>query len=104
MSEIKPCPHCASGKTTHRDEPVRRDLITRLRRIEGQVRGISSMIEEDAYCTDVMTQIAATRAALDSLNRLLLERHVTTCVAEGIRRGDDSVLDELNELLKRITK
>ncbi len=97
------CPTCAD-KHKMRDEQEKRDLITRLKRIEGQVRGVISMLEADAYCPDVMLQVSAVRAALDSFNRVMLETHVKTCVADGIRAGDDSVIDELNELLKRITK
>ncbi len=104
MNNNPSCPACASGKTKHRDNDERRDLIHRLHRIEGQIRGITTMIETDAYCTDVITQVAAARAALDSFNRLLLERHVRTCVADGIRAGDDSVVDELNDIIKKITK
>ena len=97
------CP-CRSGKTKKRDADEYRDLMNRLKRIEGQVRGVEGMLEEDAYCTDILTQVSAITSALNSFNRVLLANHVKTCVADDIRRGDDTVVDELVATLQRLMK
>lgn len=91
-------------KTKERSEKEYRDLMNRLKRIEGQVRGIQNMLEENAYCTDVMIQASAVSSALNSFNKALLENHVKTCVAENIRRGNDEVIDELVALLQKLMK
>ena len=97
------CPHC-SGKKTHRDEKQKKLLQNRLRRIEGQVRGLQSMLEQDAYCNDILVQSAAVSAALNSFNRELLENHIRHCVARDIREGKDEVIDELMGTLKKLMK
>ncbi len=97
------CPHC-SGKTTARSEETRRQLMNRLKRIEGQVRGLQRMLEQDAYCADILTQSAAVSAALSAFNRDLLERHLHTCVVRDIRSGDDNAVGELTELLRKLMK
>ena len=93
------CPECkyggGEGKTTVREEKLKGDLITRLNRAEGQVRGIRGMIERDAYCNDVLNQIAAVQAALDSVSKLVLENHIRCCLVDGIRAGDQKIVDEL---------
>lgn len=81
-----------------------KDLMNRLKRIEGQVRGIQGMLENDAYCTDVMIQVAAVNAALNSFNKALLAEHVRTCVADNIRAGNDEVIDELVILLQKLMR
>ncbi len=81
-----------------------RDLMNRLRRIEGQVRGIQNMLEKDAYCIDIITQVSAVSAALGSFNRVLLANHMRTCVADNIRDGNDEVIDELVMLLQKLMK
>lgn len=91
-------------KKKKRTEEEVKGLMNRLKRIEGQVRGIQKMLNEDAYCTDVLMQVAAVNAALNSFGRILLENHLRSCVAENIRNGNDEVIDELLELLKKITK
>ena len=96
------CP--CSGKTKMRSDEEKKALINRLNRIEGQIRGIRSMVENDAYCTDVITQVAAAGAALGSFNRELLSAHIKTCVAEGMAHGDDSKTDELVSLLAKLMK
>ncbi|HCG67674.1 MAG TPA: metal-sensitive transcriptional repressor [Clostridiales bacterium] len=78
--------------------------MNRLRRIEGQVRGIQNMLENDAYCTDILMQVAAVNAALNSFSKVLLANHVRTCVADNIRRGNDEVIDELVVLLQKLMK
>ena len=91
-------------KTKHRSEPEYKSLINRLNRIEGQVRGIKNMLENDAYCTDILIQVSAVSAALNSFNKELLSNHIHTCVAENIRQGDDSVIDELVTTLQKLMK
>ena len=96
------CTCCQKKK--ERSEKVYRDLMNRLKRIEGQVRGIQRMLEKDAYCTDIMVQVAAVNAALNSFNKVLLTNHLHTCVAENIRAGNDEVIDELATLLQKLMK
>ena len=93
-----------SKKRKHRGENEYRSLINRLSRIEGQVRGIKNMIENDAYCTDVLVQVSAVQAALGAFSKELLSNHIHTCVAENIRKGDDSVIDELVVTLQKLMK
>lgn len=81
MSETRECCH----KTKKRTEKEYKDLLNRLNRIEGQVRGIKRMVEEEYYCTDILIQVSAITAALNSFNRKLLSNHIHTCVAEDIR-------------------
>ena len=96
----KPC--CC--KTKERSEEERTALIHRLNRIEGQIRGIRGMVERDAYCTDIMQQVAAANAALAAFNRELLGNHLRTCVINDIRQGKDEVVDELLDTLQRMMK
>ena len=102
MTREKSCPHCA--KTTARDEELKRKLLNRLRRIEGQVRGIAAMIENEAYCSDVLTQSAAVNAALNAFNRELLACHIRGCVKRDLLAGDESVVDELVETVQKLMK
>ncbi len=85
---------CAKRMTT-RAEKLKSGLITRLNRVEGQVRGIKGMIEKDIYCDDVLNQIAAAQAALNSVSKLVLENHIKGCLVEKIKNGDDEIVDEL---------
>lgn len=91
-------------KKKERSEKEYKDLMNRLKRIEGQVRGIQGMLEKDAYCADVLIQVAAVNAALNSFNKALLAEHVRTCVAENIREGNDEVIDELVVLLQKLMR
>lgn len=91
-------------KTKERSEKEYRDLIHRLNRIEGQVRGIKSMVEKDAYCPDILVQAAAVNAALNSFSRTLLSNHIHTCVVNDIREGRDEVVDELMATLQKLMK
>ena len=100
-SETQVCPHC---KHTQRDEAQKKLLQNRLRRIEGQVRGLQSMLDQDAYCNDILVQSAAVSAALSAFNRELLENHIRHCVARDIREGKDEVIDELMGTLKKLMK
>lgn len=97
------CP-CCSGKHKERDEKEYRDLMNRLKRIEGQVRGVEGMLEKDAYCTDILIQISAISSALNSFNKALLANHMRTCVADNIRNGNDEIIDELVGTLQKLMK
>ena len=80
------------------------DLVKRLNRVEGQVRGVRKMVENDAYCVDIMTQVSAIQAALNAFNRELLNNHIHSCVVDGIRDGDDEVVDELCGIVRKLMK
>lgn len=97
------CPHC-SGKHKDRDEKELKDLMNRLKRVEGQIRGLESMLEKGAYCTDILTQVSAATSALNSFSRVLLANHLHTCVAQEIRAGHDDIIDELAETLQKLMK
>ena len=98
--EEKTCCH----KTKERSEKEYKDLIHRLNRIEGQVRGIKKMVENDVYCTDILVQVSAVNAALNSFNKVLLANHIRTCVAEDIRKGKEETVDELVATLQKLMK
>ena len=91
-------------KTKERSDKEYRNLINRLSRIEGQIRGIKKMVEEDAYCIDILVQVAAANAALNSFNKVLLGEHIRTCVANDIREGKDETIDELVATLQKLMK
>ena len=95
---------CCCHKKKERSEKEYRDLIHRLNRIEGQIRGIKRMVEEDAYCPDILVQVSAANAALNSFNKVLLANHIRTCVAEDIREGKDETVDELVKTLQKLMK
>ncbi len=95
---------CCCHKTKVRDKKEVKDLITRLNRIEGQIRGIRGMIERDAYCTDILTQVSAASSALNSFTKVLLANHIKTCVAQDIREGKDETVDELVNTLQKLMK
>lgn len=96
---LNQCQNCTfddgGNKVTIRQEKLKSSLITRLNRTEGQIRGIKGMIERDSYCNDVLNQIAAVQAALDSVSKLVLENHIRGCLVEKIQSGDDKIVDEL---------
>lgn len=95
---------CCCHKTKVRSEQELKDLTLRLNRIEGQIRGIRGMIERDAYCTDILTQVSAANAALNSFSKVLLANHIKTCVAQDIRDGKDETIDELVCTLQKLMK
>ena len=95
---------CCCHKKKERTEKEYKDLLNRLSRIEGQVRGIKRMVEEDAYCTDILIQVSAVNAALNSFNKVLLANHIRTCVAEDIRAGKEETIDELVATLQKLMK
>lgn len=98
------CEHCCSEKHKDRDESEIKDLMNRLKRIEGQVRGIEGMLEKGSYCTDILMQVSAINSALNSFNKVLLANHVKTCVADNIRKGNDEVIDELVTTLQKLMR
>lgn len=102
QKEEKKCYCCHKKK--ERSEKEYKDLIHRLNRIEGQIRGIRNMVEQDAYCPDILIQVAAANAALNSFNKVLLGNHLRTCVANDIREGHDETIDELLKVLQRLMK
>ena len=95
---------CCCHKTKHRSEEEYKTLINRLNRIEGQVRGIRKMVENDAYCVDILTQVSAIQAALNAFNRELLSNHIRTCVMDDIKNGNDEIVDELVQTLQKLMK
>ena len=95
---------CCGEKHKERIDKEYKDLMNRLKRIEGQVRGIQGMLENNAYCTDILIQVSAINAALNSFNKQLLANHIQTCVAENIRQGNDDVIDELVNTLQKLMK
>ena len=96
------CPRC--HKTKERSQEEYTKLIHRLNRIEGQIRGIRGMVEKNAYCPDILVQVAAVNAALNAFNKELLANHIRTCVADDIRAGKDEVIDELVATLQKLMK
>ena len=95
---------CCSIKRKKREEKEYKELMNRLKRIEGQVRGIEGMLENDAYCTDILVQCSAVSSALNSFNKALLANHIRTCVVEKIKEGDDEVIDELVAAMQKLMK
>ncbi|HPE94517.1 MAG TPA: metal-sensing transcriptional repressor [Bacillota bacterium] len=95
---------CCCHKTKHREPEEYCSLQNRLKRIEGQVRGIQNMLENEAYCTDVLTQVAAVQAALNAFNRELLENHIRSCVVTDIKNGDEEVVTDLVKTIQKLMK
>lgn len=94
---------CCS-RTKHREEKEKQELVHRLNRIEGQVRGIKKMVEEERYCVDILNQVAAIQAALNGFNKEVLANHIHTCVVDDIQSGKIEAVDELCETIKRLMK
>ena len=95
---------CCCDRKKKRSEEEYKSLMNRLKRIEGQVRGIEKMLENDAYCPDILTQVSAINSALNSFNKELLASHMKSCVVNDIRAGNDEVIDELVVTLQKIMK
>lgn len=91
-------------RKSHHPEHVKKDLTTRLNRIEGQIRGIKGMIDNDVYCDDVITQLSATQSALNSVAKILLEGHLKGCVVDRLSEGDAAVIDELVVTIHKLMK
>src|SRR3954447_14280067 len=98
------CSSEGSDRKSHHSDKVKTNLVTRLNRIEGQIRGIKGLIEKDTYCDDVITQIAAAQSALNSVSKILLEGHLKHCIVERVQDGDEEVVDELLTTIKRLMK
>ncbi len=94
--------HCHKTKTRETEEFNK--LNNRLKRIEGQVRGVQRMLEDDAYCTDILTQVSAIQSALHAFNQELLVNHINTCVVEDIKNGNDEVVTDLVKTIKKLMK
>lgn len=106
MEEVKCCnekENCCI-KHKHREEKEYKDLIKRLNRIEGQVKGVKNMVEEERYCIDILTQVSAIQAALNSFSKELFSNHVRTCVVDKMKAGDDEIVDELCNTLQKLMK
>lgn len=95
---------CGCHKTKERSREEYRKLLHRLNRIEGQIRGIKSMVEKNAYCTDILMQVSAVNAALNSFNKELLAEHIRTCVTKDIREGNEAAVEELLVTLQKLMK
>lgn len=93
-----------SCRKSHHPEQVKKDLTNRLNRIEGQVRGIKGMIERDVYCDDIITQLAATQSALNSVAKVLIQGHLKGCVVDRLSEGDEDVLDELLVTIQKLMR
>ena len=91
-------------KTKRRDEDEKKALLNRLRRIEGQIRGLEKMVGEDAYCTDIVIQVSAVQAALNAFSKTLLASHIHTCVVNDIRDGKEEVVDDLIQTIHQLMK
>lgn len=106
MTEEKYCKEkdncCMQHK--HREEKEYKDLIKRLNRIEGQVKGIRNMVEDERYCIDVLTQVSAIQAALNGFSKELIANHIKSCVVDKIKSGDEEVVDELCNTLQKLMK
>ncbi len=95
---------CCCSKTKQRSTEETKKLMNRLNRIEGQVRGLKKMVEDNAYCTDILIQVSAVTAALNGFNKELLADHIRTCVSDDIRNGKDETIDELVLTLQKLMK
>ncbi|SHN71937.1 metal-sensitive transcriptional regulator [Desulfitobacterium chlororespirans] len=108
--KMEHCPAChdsnsqESERLSHHSEKTIRELANRMNRIEGQIRGIKGMIENHAYCDDVLNQIASAQAALNGVSKLLLEKHMKSCVLEQLQEGNEQVIDELVKTMHRMMK
>ncbi|AMM92760.1 CsoR family transcriptional regulator [Peribacillus simplex] len=104
MNEDECCTTSSHGRKSHHSDSVKKNLTTRLNRIEGQIRGIKGLIEKDTYCDDVITQIAATQSAMNSVAKILLEGHLRNCVVERLNDGDTAVIDEVLVTIQKLMK
>ena len=98
---VRSCENC---RHKERSEKEYKDLINRLNRIEGQIRGIRGMVERSAYCPDILVQVSAANAALNSFNKVLLANHIKSCVTRDIKEGRDETVDELVAVLQKLMK
>lgn len=101
MAEKSDCPHCGALKHTPRSEELKRDVSRRINRAVGQLNGIRAMVEEDRYCGDVLTQLAAVESAVKAISREVMRDHLETCVVERVQAGDTEVVDEVMDLFRK---
>lgn len=108
--QVQTCSVCGSEtkdqgeRRSHHDEKTVKELVTRMNRIEGQIRGIKGMIERHVYCDDILNQISSAQSALDGASRLLLEKHMKSCVKERLQGDDDQVVDEVLKTIFRMIR
>jgi len=95
---------CSHHRSTPHSDKMKSNMVSRLNRIEGQIRGIRGMIEKDVYCDDILNQIAAVHSALNAVGKMLLESHMKSCVVERIQQGDSDVIDELMKTVHKLMK
>lgn len=88
----------------HRSDEEKKALLNRLKRVEGQVRGLEKMVEDNAYCPDVLIQVSAVTSALNSFNKELMASHIKHCVVEDVRNGDEAIIDELVKVMQKLMK
>ncbi len=100
----KSCSGCVKHKYRDKNSKEYKCLVSRLKRIEGQVRGVCKMVEDDRYCVDILTQVSAIQSALNAFNKELLAQHIKSCVVDDIRAGHDEVVDELVATLQKVMK
>lgn len=100
----KECCHHSCHTSKERSEKEYKDMINRLNRIAGQIQGIKGMVEKNAYCIDILTQVSAATAALNSFNKVLLSNHIRTCVAQDIRNGNEETIEELVSTLQKLMR
>lgn len=103
-ADMDKCERCCCDRKRHRTDDELKSLVNRLNRIEGQIRGIRGMLENDAYCTDIINQVAAANAALNSFNKELLATHIKTCVTDDIIAGKTETVDDLLKTIKKLMK
>ena len=97
------CEHCSScTKSTHRDEETKKKLNKRLKTIEGQIRGVQNMIDEDKYCNDILIQLLAINKSIKSVSNEIFKNHFSTCVVRDIKNNDPKIIDEVMELIGRL--
>ncbi|ADO83275.1 metal-sensitive transcriptional regulator [Ilyobacter polytropus] len=95
---------CCQVRNAHHSVEFKKKLNNRLNRIEGQIRGIKRMVDEDVYCDDILNQVASVKSAMDGVAKELLEAHMKSCVADQIREGHDEVIEELFYTIKKLLK
>ena len=103
------CPSCCVGtesgeRLSHHSEKTIHELVSRLNRVEGQIRGIRGMVERHVYCDDILNQVASAQSALHGVAKLLLEKHMKSCVVERLQAGDEEVIDEVIRTIFKLTK
>ncbi|BDU50502.1 metal-sensitive transcriptional regulator [Haliovirga abyssi] len=95
---------CPSCKVAHHSEEDKKNLSNRLNRIEGQIRGINKMVQNDVYCDNILNQITSVQSALNGVSKILLEAHIKSCVVEQIQNGELEVIDELMNTIRKMMK